>query len=447
MGRRCAAHVLPETDTVRKITGILCAALVLGAVSAKAGEADASSAASSGFGALHKALAAGRWSEADAHARALDAALGKGDVFRAYASATRFARNGECDKAVPLARLAAGAVPEFVHAYEPWARCLLRDGNRQGAIDLYAGAARRLPPGPMKDLALRNAAALEPDRDWRFSVSGTLTPSTNTVRQTSQDRIGFLSISEESQAKPGVMFGGDAFATKPLFFRGRLSALVRLRIGFRHETAENLFHPVAGAEMDFVYSASARTSVSLTPFYEHMWTGTSSYRHAAGTRLAVVHALDSQRLLRLTGSLAWHDYANDARDGLQAALSLTHERMIGADDRVTLSVSAARNGARIPVLQSYQASVSAEWEHAFANGFVPSIGATALLRRYDGNAPLSSQKQLDTYLSAQIGISHRNIRLGRLRPEAVFSATRQFSNNPFYDYTAFDGGLRLKAAF
>lgn len=430
---------------MRHVVLSLFACLLAGA--ALAAETPPASSVGGGFAPLYKALAAGLWEEADTHARALDAALGKGDVFRAYAAAMRFARNGECDKAVPLARLATGAVPGFVHAYEPWALCLVRDGNRQGAIDLYAELAAKLAPGPLQDMARRNAAALAPDRRWRFSVSGTLTPSTNSVRQTSQDNVGFLSIGDEAQAKPGVMFGGDAFATKPLFYRGRLSALARFKLGFRYETVRELFHPVAGAEMEFIYAASARTSVALTPFNEHMWTGTSPYRHAAGTRLALVHAVDERRVIRLNGSLAWHDYSSDARDGLQTSLSLTYERMFGADDRVTVTLSAASNGARSPVLQSYQAGMSAEWEHAFANGFVPSIGVTALLRRYDAFAPLSREKQLDRYLSGQIGIGHRTIRLGRLRPEIVLSATRQVSNNPFYDYTAFDGGLRFKAVF
>lgn len=396
---------------------------------------------------LQTELVAGDWESATGTAKQLDAIAGRGDAFKAFSAAFRYAKTDECEKAVPLAALAVQALPGFLPAVDVWARCLVRQGNRQAAIDLYERIAGHYPDGRLRQAALERAKNLEPDRKIRFALETSLTPSTNTVRQTSGDRIGTLEITDESRAKPGVSFGATANAVKPLFHHGRLSGYARLRIGFNHDTVRRTLAPLIGIETTATFSVSPRTTASFTPFYERSWEHGRFHRQAAGARVNLAHALSDKQSLSVQTALFWQDYAADRRDGLTASVSLSHSQLLSASDRVTMKLHAAHNGARSDMLRNTEVSADAEWEHAFANGFVPSIGAALLYRRYDGPIPLGTENQWDVAATARIGLSHRKVRLRNVYPELTLSATRQWSNNVFYRHDALDAGIRLKTSF
>lgn len=388
------------------------------------------------------------WAKADAIAAQLDARSGQGDLMRAYVASARLSHNGECEKAKPLIGAVIKTLPSFVPAYEVLALCLIREGRKQDAHAMFVTLAQKLPKGVWRTRANNNANALAPSYKPRFSMSGSFAPSTNSNRQTAEDSIGVLSINDESKAESGVRIGAHAIVTKPLFYRDNLTMLGVLRIGAQYETTRRLLNPVVAIETPILYQdVAGKTSYEFRPFVEHVWSRSSTQSRIYGARSSVQRALNDNNILRLDTSLAWHNQVSDSRDGWRASVDLTWIHKFDADRRITFTLGGHHNGSKSDVLRFNQVRVSADYEHRLDNGLIPSIGAHALIRAYDGFAPLTTDKQRDYAFGGQIGISHEKVKLGIVRPEIFVGATLQKSNNPFYSHEALDGGVRFKAQF
>ena len=397
---------------------------------------------------LVQSVKSGDWRKAQILAALLDQASGEKTAFRDHVAAAKAAKDGACGEAISRAQTATRAMPNFMQAYEPLAHCLVRTGRRADAARLYADLARTLPEGPSRAFAENRAARLAPDMRPTFSVSASIEPSTNSVRQTDEERIGFLTINEESRAAAGVRLGGDLTMSQPLFHRGHLSGLARLRFGLRYETVTDLLGPVVGLELPLIVNRGAGKPVlELAPYYEHAFSGTETTRRTVGLRSTISTSVGQKSSLQATIATAWNDFAVNNRDGYTVSAQLAFRHAVTDSDRLTVTLRGAHTQARIDTLTSTEVALDGEWEHRFENGFIPSLGATALLRQYEGNAPLSRERQRDVALSARIGLSHDNFRIGLIRPEIFAGMTHQWSNNPFYDHKAIDGGLRFKAAF
>lgn len=389
-----------------------------------------------------------QWEKADAIAMQLDARSGRGDLMRAYVASARLSRNGQCEKARPLIGAVIKTLPSFVPAYEVLALCLLREGRKHDAHAMFVTLAQKLPEGAWRTRAQNNADALAPSYKPRFSMSGSVTPSTNSNRQTAEDSIGSFTINDESKAKSGMRVGAHAIVSKPLFYRGNLTMLGVLRLGAQYETTQRLLNPIIAFEAPILYQDVARkTSYEFRPFVEHVWSKSHTQSRVYGARGGVQRALNDNNILRLDTSLAWHNHVSDSRDGWRASADLQWIHKFDADRRITLTFGGFHNGSKAEVLRYNQLRISADYEHRLDNGLIPSIAAHALMRAYDGFAPLSSEKQRDYAFGGQIGVSHEKVKLGIVRPELFFGATIQKSNNPFYSHEALDGGIRFKAQF
>lgn len=389
-----------------------------------------------------------QWTEAASAAETLDTRIGRGDLMRAYVDSSRLSREGECEKATALTSALIKVLPDFVPAYESLAFCYIKAGQKQKAHAMYERLAKKLPAGAWQTMAQQNADALAPSYKPRINVSGSVAPSTNSSRQTSENRIGALSINDEAKAESGARLSGYVIATKPIFYRGNLSMLGALRFGAQYETSRRLLNPVIAFELP-VFFQDTKTAISyeFLPFIEHVWSRTRTQTRIYGARAGIQRPLGNDDLLRLDTSLAWHNHVSDNRDGWRASAQLSWVHKIDENRRTTLSLSTLHNGAKLNRLSYNELSLSAEYEHRLHFGLIPSIGARAYMRLYDGLAPLSDEKQRDYGFGGQIGVSHEKVAFGKVRPELFIGGTIQHSNNPFYSHDALDGGIRFKARF
>ena len=343
------------------------------------------------FAALQTSLDTGNWDQAKAQAAALDANLHRGAFMAAYAASFRYAAEGHCYKASYLAGPLARISPTFMPAHDILVTCLLRDGRKVSAARYYRDLADSLPDGQVKKAALERAKRLKPNDQLRISLESMVSPSTNVVRQTSETEIGPFSITEDSRSKPGVSLSGNAYFTKPLFHRDRLTNYVRLKFGAQYNSVNKVTYPVAGVENFTAFQINPKTSGAAGVFYEHTWAKGHSHLDSYGTRASLSYQLKPDIALGANMQINWNDYADDLRDGLQFNGGISVTRVVNGHDRLTGSAEVTYAGARSKFIRYREVGISAEWEHEFENGFVPSLGGTVEYRLYDGNAPLSTE--------------------------------------------------------
>ena len=145
--------------------------------------------------------------------------------------------------------------------------------------------------------------------------------------------------------------------------------------------------------------------------------------------------------------LAYTHHNNNAQIGWTAKLDTNASAILSANDRVAIAASYVRE-ARNSDTQTYQQiGVSTEWEHAFASGFIGSLGGEASYRLYASDASATTEKQHNIQAKAIIGVSHRNFMIGKFRPELAYTFTKQWSNDVFSTFDAHDVSVRAKAAF
>jgi hypothetical protein len=399
------------------------------------------------FAALQNALYSQQWDAAKAQATAIDAQFKQGDFMKAYADSFQYAALGQCDKAVQLATPLAQAQIAFLPAHDIIAGCLMREGRKISASHYYQQVAQHLPESPIKQAALERVKTLKPDDRVRFSLDSMITPSTNIVRQTSETDIGSFKINEESRAKSGVSLSVNAFLTKPLFYTDSLTNLVRFKFGGQYNTVTKNTYPVVGIENITEFKMSPKTTASVSGFYEHMWLKQAPHMHSYGTRASLTHRVKPDLTLLVQAQVNWNDFKDNYRDGLQLLKSFSVIKTITGQDRLTGKIHARHSGAKSDVLRYSEIGVSGEWEHAFENGFVPSLGTSVEHRFFQSNAPTKNKKQYETALSATVGLSHRKFNYKNIYPELSVSYTKQFSNNSFRKFNAVDVGLNFKTEF
>ena len=400
-----------------------------------------------GVEAMFAALGEGRWDIADTIAADLDAAASDGAVFSNFARATRLVATDDCISGRPLAETVVARSPLFLPAYDLIAKCLVQAGETEKAAAMFDSLALRLNHGLDRDQILARAQALRPDMSAKFSVDANLQPSTNTNRGTDNSKIGFFTIGQSARTKAGVMASAFGTVDKPFYISKSLISSVSIRAGVSYDTVSKTHFPSVRIASNNRFLLSPQTSAGTVLAYEHTFRDDSFESASPSFVVDASHQLSPVLSLGVRAKMAYTHHKNSDQSGWTAKFDGNAGYTILPNDRLSAAVSLLRED-RKAASQSYnQFAVSTEWEHAFASGFIASLGSEASYRVYESNAPLTFDKQVNIQAKSTVGLSHRTFMIGKLRPELAYTFTKQWSNDVFSDFTAHDVSVRAKAAF
>ena len=401
------------------------------------------------LGDLMAAVNASRWREAQTIARALDRRLGRGDVFAAYAKSAELARADRCREAETLARPVRAAIPQFGPVYHVLAHCALVRGQRRQAVAYYRQLASQVRNEQARKAILDRADRIAKSLRPRLEMDVTLVPSTNIVRQTSETQLGGgWNVSDDSRAAPGIWAGTTASVIVPLYQARDYSNLMFIRFGTGYNTARRTHHPLVGIENRSLFSLGPKSTIHAGVFYDHQWEDRESSRHRYGVKLGGARRFEDERFrLGWEVSAARQDYAEDFRDGYRVSGLLQPAFRLDGRNTITATLTAGRDEARTDRYTFTEAGIDLELEHRWPFGLYTSVAGNARYRRYDGFAALTLERQRNKALAARFGVSHERLTFAGVRPELTLTATRQWSNDVFNDYSALDAGLRFKRGF
>lgn len=400
------------------------------------------------FDELTAALNQHNWTRASAIAANMDKRLQRGDVFSAYVDALQYAVTGDCQKSILLSQLVVKALPQFYPASDLLANCLTKIGKRDRASSVYEQFAAGVPLGTIKTIALDRAERLRPNLSPKFSLQFTGRSSNNITRQTSASRFAGGAISEKSKAKPGAAVTASAVMTKPIYRKDRFLSAISLSLGNHFDSAEKIrFRPEVGVSSQNKFLLNPKTILHIEPFVKRSWDKGEIYLSSYGVNGAVFSQIKRSRAISFTASASVLDYDKDYRDGGRLISQIRLSEQLRPRDRVEGALGTNFTRARAKSISYDEVYADVEWDHMFENQLIVSLGARVGYRKYHGNAPLSTSKQVDKYSSLRLGVSHNKIRYKNWRPEVFVEFTRQKSNNVFYQHDYTDIGMRLKTHF
>ena len=404
--------------------------------------------ANPGLNNLFSALQQKQWEKAVVIASKLDAKHGKGDVLKAYAQSVQAINSGDCKTAPKLASLVIRTTPGFLPAYEVLTGCLLKNGKRAEASQLYQQLSNALPDGPDKEFAQKRADALKPNLSPRFGFDLSVIPSSNTSRRTTRSQTGNGgALSDESRAQDGVTILGNVTLTKPVFNNGRILTQVSLKAGAAYDTVTETTRPVVGISLRNTWLLSQKVSIYAAPFFEYTWSSGNRFFNETGLRFGGNYRLDPTITVSLDSTISSRNFIDDARDGefYSAGASLSH--ILNQNNKIQYSLSYAENTAENDFFDLRIFSAGVEWQHLFENGFITSLGGRIGKREFDRLAPLTVEKREDDFRAITFGLSHKSFAFKGIRPELTYTYTDQSSNDLFNDFDAHDVGVRLRGNY
>jgi hypothetical protein len=429
---------------------VIAATILAGSALAAASVASAQTVAAvpkPGIEALFSALGQGDWVAADAIAASLDAASEDKSLFSTFVRATQSVAKGDCASGGPLAENVVSRSPLFLPAYDLIGKCLVEAGEPEKAAVLFENVASRLNPGADRNQILARAQSLRPDLSPRYSVDVNVQPSTNVNRGTDNTTIDGWTISDSARTKAGVTAGAFGTMDKPLHVSRRLISSVSLKAGASYNTVSEDVFPTARLALNTRYLLSAQTSLGASLAYAHVLKGTQFESASPSLAVDVSHQVNPALTLGARAELAYTHHNNDGHTGWTANLSSNAGITVSANDRVNVVASYVLEARKADTQSYQQIGVSSEWEHAFANGFIGSLGGEVSYRLYQSNAPATDEQQYNVQTRTTIGVSHRDLMIGKFRPELAYTFTKQWSNDAFSDFEAHDVGVKAKAAF
>jgi len=388
------------------------------------------------------------WARAHEIAKILDASNGKGDVLRAFSRSVEASNMGDCETAKKLSVIVIRVSSGFLPAYEVLAGCLIQEGNRNAAANLYQDLSNVLPVGAQKELAQKRSDALRPDLSPRLGLDFSIIPSSNTSRRTSNTSTGNGGVlSDESRAQDGITFFGNILFSKPIFNDGHRLTQFTLKTGASYDTVTNITRPVLGGELRNTWNILNKHSIYAAPFYEYTWSGGERFFDEAGIRFGGVYQLDQSKTVLINANASKRNFANDEQDSNFGFVTATLLHVLDEDDKLQYSLNYGQNAADNDFFNIEFYSAGVEWQHLFENGLISSLEGRVGWRNFDRLAPLTIDNREDEFKSATVGLSHRDFAIYGIRPELTYTYTNQSSNDLFSDFEAHDLGVRLRANY
>lgn len=395
---------------------------------------------------LADALAVANWSEANELARVLDQQSGHGDIYGAYAAATRHAAEGNCGVAVFLGDLVIGSLPYFVPAYDLVYQCYLALGQNSIAIERLDSLLAVLPSGAQRDLVAQIKQNIQAEDGFSVSLFGDFAPSNNANRATAATQVAGLTIVPEAQSRPGVTWTAGMAVSRKLWKSDRAFLSATLRLETKYSSATGIFEPKLTLETPLTFKVSDTVTTTMTPFIRGTLENTQYVGTDAGAQGIVSVRLSPTQQLALGSTLFYRtDSRYPALDGVVLRLNASLGTTIGPNSLVTLGGTVEYLLAQVESERKLEIQATARLDHAFEGGLLVGLEANLGRRFHNRAAPfVGGGNQTDTFGTLRVEASHRNITVFDVMPTLYYQFTRSVSDSVFSTYDSHDIGISAR---
>jgi hypothetical protein len=287
-----------------------------------------------------------------------------------------------------------------------------------------------------------------------FKAAGSLLPSTNTARRSSEPfQIGDF-IANTDAVEGGVGLRVEASGTYTQAYQAGRETSATLRFSASLYDAVELRY--SGIDLTLAhrwltpgstYTISAFAGRSIYPSVDDR---TSPNSWVQGVAIQAVHVLGNGHVARLSGSLNERTFDNIHRaysTGTTATLSANYTFPISERGKITVlsGLTAADLGNDAFSYSGHTLGVAYSRTHA--NGLSWSVGYSTTLRDYDAIYPLFSHTRSDMVKTVSASLSHKQVQINGVTPRLSCASKHQTSNVPLYSYASIDCALKFQLDF
>ena len=403
-------------------------------------------AAAATFADLDRAVVDGDFDRAGVIARQLDAEDKNGDFYAVYVTATRDISEGNCAQATLVLEALALVRPGFLPAHQLLYLCDLDLKREEAAAQRLDAMLAILPPGPQHDAVrtMRRQVALS--NGPVFDIYGDIVPSSNANRQTVATDLQGLTIPKDNRGTTGINAKVGGTATFGLFTAGNLAASIVGRAQVDYSSVGNAWGPYFALEVP-VTATVGDIFAGIAPLVGVKFDSQGVYQFRTGARaFGVAHLSGSSSIAADVLAYVGKHPTQTFLDGTFVEAGLSHTYMLTPELVLT-----NRLGTNLDLTDDPKRTrASLEWtsrlDYYSSAGLVLSGSGTIGGRWHSSPPPLSiGENQSDTFVSARGEVAHQALTLGPFMPALYYQATRQFSNNVFYQYESHDVGVTLRA--
>lgn len=320
------------------------------------------------------------------------------------------------------------------------------------ARELRSAAAAGLPPQVEQQVRFY-AQALDARRSFGGSLALALAPDTNVNRATASPTLntvlGDFTLSNDAQARSGIGVSGQGqvFARAPLDPRVTLLAQVSGRAALYRATEfdDVIVAPQIGPQIDLGARRRDRLTLAIGPAWR--WYGGHPYSFSVGASGDWQHTLGARSQLRIDTGFAQVENRRNAREtGALWSLAATFEHAWSARSGGGVQVSGSRQNATDPgYADAGLGATLYVWREIGHTTLSLTSGYTHL--EADARLTLFDRRRIDNGVSASLGATFRQVRVGRIAPQLRLRYERALSSVQLYDYRRVSGELGIATAF
>lgn len=252
-----------------------------------------------------------------------------------------------------------------------------------------------------------------------------------------------------SGSRAGVLFQLGGAMTTPIVRSGNLDISAVLRTDIRYSTSDETFEPSFTVELPVAFAVGDDAGAIFAPFATAYFQDDALVRKQAGIRAALALPITAQQRLAVNLALSGNDRPfAAARSGIIAdgAVSLTHS--LTSNLNLTTTLHGIYNHTVDESLRTLELEASARVDAVTDGGLLLGLEGSIGQRYHWRPAPLVvGTDQVDTFVSARIDASHRDVTVGPFMPSIYYEYTNSWSDNVFYTYDSHDVGISLRTRF
>jgi hypothetical protein len=315
--------------------------------------------------------------------------------------------------------------------------------------ELRAAQAAGLP-AEVEQMVRFYANALNARKPFGGSIEVAIAPDTNVNRATKSDTLGTVigdfTLDDTAKARAGIGLSlrGQTYARLPLSATANLLARLSGSADIYRTRAFDDF--ILGLQVGPELTSGAdRLSFSGGPAWR--WYGTDPYSFSWGGNASWQHPLSRRSQLRLDGGVVRvNNKRNDLQDATFWSLSAGLDRAFSARFGGGIQAHGAREAARDPGYSTASAGFSTYLFREFGGTTVVlALGYSHL--EADERLALYPARRIDDRLTASLGATFRQVRVGSVAPLVRVKWERNLSTIELYDFNRVAAEIGLTTAF
>lgn len=282
---------------------------------------------------------------------------------------------------------------------------------------------------------------------WRFQLRLAAAPSTNVNGATDAREIELFglpfTLSEEARRSSGVNVNLSASADRSfgLFSRVRLRTTALASIS--HVPDHDLDYGEAEVRLGPQLTDRQRL-VSVQASWRQSTFAGRDYASGPGVHLDSGAPIARNTTLDVVADVRRVQYADiPSRNGVTIEIGAAPTKYLSPQSSLRSVLAVERHDAKARSESYRSASLSLEYARTLPKGFAAQVGATALIRRYDGADPLFVKTREDKLAAVNVRLAQRHFSVAGFVPYVGGEFLKNESSLAFYAFqrTRFEAGL------